>query len=435
VILGELRPRSLIFVVLSSASAWLMAHLLMSADRIFHLPPWTFVHTWEFFFWVVLGFIAAFAGRLFVVGLYACEDLFDRLKTKPWLKPAIGGLGVGILGIAIPHVFGSGYRVMNAALNGTVFTRLGALMQVPLSENTQNLLLPTVSDLDPAVSMLEQLGSGPIIAAMGLMLTLAVAKILATSLTLGSGGSGGVFAPALFIGALMGGAFGLLLQLVLPGHIAPPGAYAVIGMAATFAAAAHAPVTSILIIYELTRSEAMIPAIMVATVVATLLSYRLSEDSVYTVKFKRRGLRIGDTLARDPLKQIQVRDAMATEFFRMQPTMTIRQALLFAETVGQKAYPVVVEGSSDLLGLVTIYDLNLAIANNRSDDTPISDIMDPVPEMATPEDYLDLAVELLENTDANMLPIVATRNDARLIGVLTQSTIIHAYTEYQMNRE
>ncbi|MBN1476012.1 chloride channel protein [Candidatus Sumerlaeota bacterium] len=436
VLLGELRPRSLIFIVLSSATAWVTVHLLMGRDRIFQLPPWQFLHVWEFFFWIVLGVLAALVGRLFVRSLYLIEDLFEKIPVRPWLRPALGGLGVGVIGIALPHVFGSGYRVMNATLNGTIFTRLGALTPGPIDADPSQLLLPIESLADSAVPLIDAAGGmGPILAAMGLMVILVFAKILATSMTLGSGGSGGVFAPALFIGAMLGGSFGLLLQLILPGHVAPPGAYAIIGMAATFAAAAHAPITAILIIYELTRSEAMIPAIMVATVVATLFGFRLAEDSIYTVKFKRRGLRIGDTQARDPLKQIQVREAMATEFFSIQPTMTIRQALLYAETVGQRAYPVVERAGGELLGLVTLYDLNLAMAANKPDTTPICEVMDPAPEVMAPEEYIDTAVSMLDHSDANMIPVVASREEHRLVGVLTHATLMRAYNEYQMERE
>jgi CIC family chloride channel protein len=435
VLLGELRPRSFAFVVISSAAAWLTARTLMAEETLFEVRPWEFQHSWEFFLWVILGTIAAALGRLFVVVLYRTENFFDRLRLSPMLRPALGGLAVGIVGIAFPHVFGSGYKPMSAALNGTVFTRLGILHPGPLEENLDEILVPVLSPDGLGARLIDQLGAVPILHAILLLGMLALAKMLATSLTLGSGGSGGVFAPSLFIGGLFGAAFGLLLQIILPGQTGPPGAYALLGMAATFSAAAHAPVTAILITFEITNyNEAMVPGLMVSSVVAILLAYRLAGDSIYTVKFKRLGLRIGDSQARDPMKQIQVRDAMATEFFTMPLTMTIREAQLYAETVGQRAYPVVGKSETDLAGLITVYDLNLAVAGNRPDDTPIRDIMDPSPPTSTPDEYLDRAFKILEESEAAMLPILAT-GQQRLIGILTHATMVRAYTEYQLNRE
>jgi CBS domain-containing protein len=115
--------------------------------------------------------------------------------------------------------------------------------------------------------------------------------------------------------------------------------------------------------------------------------------------------------------------------------MTMRQALLYAETVGQRAYPVVGEKETEMLGLITLYDLNLAMAANRPDTTPIRELMDPEPQVSTPDDHLDRAVDLLDQTDSNILPVIASKVDRRLIGVLSHATIIRAYNEYQTERE
>lgn len=438
ILLGEIRPRSFSFIVVSAATSWMVATGLMGDHPLLVIPSWRLSTPWELALCMVLGICAALMARLFVVTFYWCEDLFENIRISPYLKPALGGLGVGIIGIAFPQVFGSGYAAMTAAAHGTVHNRLGALMSQRFDPDSPLLLmLPSVlaAETPTGSPVVRSAAPGLVLTAMAIMLLLAFAKILATSLTLGSGGSGGVFAPALFIGAMFGGAFGLALESLLPGQTAPAGAYAVMGMAATFAASAHAPVTAILLLYELMRHHALIPGIMVATVVATLIAYRLSPDSIYTVKFKRRGWRIGDMQARDPLQQIQVRDAMVTEFFRLQPDMTVQQALLYAETVGQRAYPVVEENGNNLLGLITVHDLNLAIASRRPETTPIAELMDPSPPVVTPEDHLDRAVALLDNTDAPMLPVVAARGDRRLVGALTHATLIRAYGEYQRERE
>jgi CIC family chloride channel protein len=435
VLLGELRPRSFAFIVVSSATAWMVVTWLLGDAPLIQIPNWQMQHGWELLLCMLLGVLAAGVARFFVVSLYWWEDRFTRLRIKSILKPALGGLGLGIIGIAFPHVFGPGFTVMNAAVHGTTYDRLGTIVSEDFDPNSPHFLLPVVSDESSALALDGREDHSAVFIAMIVLLLLTVAKIQATSLTLSSGGSGGVFTPSLVIGSTLGAAFGLGMQLILPGQTAPAGAYAVIAMAATFAASAHAPVTGILMLYELSLHHGLMPGIMVATVVATLLSYRLSADSIYTVKFKRLGWRIGDSQARDPLQQIQVRVAMATEFFSLPPTMTPRQALLYAETVGQRAYPVVAENSSELQGLITIYDLNIAIASRHSEDVPISELMDPSPSVLTPDDHLDRAVRLLDESDAQMLPVVGSRGERRLIGVLTHATLIRAYNEYQMERE
>lgn len=432
ILIGELRARSLAAVLVGSATAWVVSRGLVTEEQSLICPPWEFLHGWEFVLWVLLGTLCGFAGRLMVVSLYFFEDLFAGWRRlRPWIRPAIGGLAVGSIGLAFPQILGPGFRSMTAAMHGTVISREGALDTLTSPIHSPHLLLSAGSPGDDITA----LAGGSLLAAAGLMAALALMKILATSLTLGSGGSGGVFTPALFTGAMLGGAFGLVLQAALPGQVAPAGAYAVVGMAGVFAASAHAPITAILIMFEITGSRNLLPAIMVGTVVATMLSYRLSPDSIYTVKFKRRGWRIGDSQIRDPMKQITVREAMATEFYRMAPSLTLRQALLYAETVGQRAYPVAGQGDGELLGIITIHDLNLAIAHSWPGETSILEFSHPDPPAVTPDDYVDKAFAILEESDAAMLPVVSADPERRLMGVVTHATIIRAHQRYQTERE
>ncbi|MBN1476011.1 chloride channel protein [Candidatus Sumerlaeota bacterium] len=436
VLIGELKPRSFSFVAVASVTAWVVSVSLMGERPLLEVPKWHFLHAGDFLLCAVLGILAALTARLFVIVLYWVEDLFKKLPLTVYLRPALGGLMVGLIAIAFPQILSTGDREITAALHGTIQTREATLINLDFVDHPSALEVPLIQPGEETINpLINQIGASGLIRAMSLMLVLALAKILATSLCLGSGGSGGVFAPALFVGAMLGGAFGLALQLVFPGHTASVGAYAVVGMSATLAASAHAPMTAVLILFELTRDYAMIPASMVATVVAVLISYQLAPDSIYTVKFKRRGLRIGDSQRRDPLMQIQVRDAMATEIFTLKPTMTMREALLFTETVGQRAYPVVGEGGEDLLGLISLYDLNLAMAGNRPDTTPIGELMDHHPVVAMPDEYLDRAITDLEDCDAGMLPVISSREERRLVGVLTNATVIRAYNDYQRDRE
>ena len=206
--------------------------------------------------------VAALVGVTFIHVLYAIEDLCDHVW--PWpdaLRPAAGGLLLGLLLLALPEMYGVGYPVLQRAISGRYV--------------------------------------------IGFLLLLLIAKMLATSLTIGIGGSGGIFAPSLFLGAMLGGAYGQALNHLLPHQTAPAGAYALVGMAAVFAAAARAPITAVLIVFELTGDYRIILPLMCATVVATTLSSILSRETIYSLKLTRRGI---DILQREQPTLLQVAD-------------------------------------------------------------------------------------------------------------------------------
>jgi CIC family chloride channel protein len=196
-------------VVLLAVTATVISRTFLGSSPAFVTPPYSLLTGGDTLFYFVLGFLAAFTGWVFIKVLYKCEDLFDSLKTHSIIKPAIGGLILGVIGLYFPQIFSVGCTYIGQTLNG----HRGAVLVFGL---------------------------------IGL-------KILATSLTLGSGGSGGVFAPPLFIGAMLWSSFGSLLHLLFPVIPMSPGAYAMVGMAAVFAGAAQAPVSAILILFEMTR--------------------------------------------------------------------------------------------------------------------------------------------------------------------------------------
>ena len=206
IILHRYTGRSFGLVALSSVTSAAIAHAFFGDSAIFNIPSYELVSAWEFPLHVLLGIIAAFVASVFVAVLYKSEDLFEALKFPAYLKPVLGGLAVGLIGVFYSQIFGVLYLTID-------FTMAGSL-------------------------------------ALSLLLPLVLIKILATSLTLGSGG---VFAPSLFMGAVLGGAFGNISHEFLPGITGPEGAYVLVGMAAVFAAAARAPATSIVILFEMTR--------------------------------------------------------------------------------------------------------------------------------------------------------------------------------------
>lgn len=248
-ILRDWETRSFGLVVLAGVVATAVGRIAFGSEAFLTLPSFTLVSGWEYPLYALLGVIAAFAGVAFIRVLYGMEDLADRVWRGPaWLRPACGGILLGLVLLALPQMYGVGYPVLEGAIHGEYV--------------------------------------------VGLLLAFLVGKIVATSLTMAIGGSGGVFAPSLFIGAMLGSAFGVGAHDLLPAATAGAGAYGLVGMAAVFAAAGRAPITAVLIVFELTGDYSIILPLMLAVVVATGLSKLLSEDSIYTLKLRRRGIDI-----------------------------------------------------------------------------------------------------------------------------------------------
>jgi CIC family chloride channel protein len=278
----------------------------------FEVPPYTLVSATELLAYGVLGIIAGLAALLFIQALYGTEDRFDALRLPIPLKAVIGGTLVGVIGIRYPEVFGVGYEAINEALWG-------------------------------------QLG-------WQILIVLAGVKILAVSLTIGSGGSGGIFAPSLFIGAMTGGAVGTVVHTMWPEVTGSPGAYALVGMGAVVAAGTHAPITAIVIIFELTGDYRIILPLMISSIIATLLATRLKDSSIYTIKLLRRGIDIRGGLSANVLGRLTAKDAMRDEYASVQPADTLMPVISrFIEVAGETVF--VVDNQGRLLGKITIDDV------------------------------------------------------------------------------
>ena len=221
-------------VVLASVTADVIGRAAFGNQAFLMLPAFHIVSTWEFGLYAILGVLGGLAGLAFIRILYGTEDLLDRMWHGPeWLRPVAGGVLLELLLLALPELYGVGYPVLQNAVAGQIV--------------------------------------------LGLLLVLLVGKMLATSLTIGIGGSGGVFAPSLFMGAMLGTAFGLVANMLFHGSVAPAGAYELVGMGAVFAGAARAPITAVIIIFELTGDYTIILPLMVAIVAATGLSNLFSK--------------------------------------------------------------------------------------------------------------------------------------------------------------
>ena len=387
VILREFTTRSFGIVVISSVSAVVISHIYLGDAPAFLAPPYSLVSAWEIPLYLLLGIAAAFVARAFIWGLYATTDLFERWSIPSYLKPAVGGLLVGTLGVQIPQVFGVGYESIDLALAGAVgLSLLGSLVAL---------------------------------------------KLVATSLTLGSGGSGGVFAPSLFIGAMLGGTLGHLFHALWPTATATTGAYALVGMAAVFAATARAPMTAIIILYELTADYRIIGPLMIATVVSTLLSERLSRESIYTLKLARRGV---DVLGAEPdvLDTIPVAEAMSRDFPSVPSEVPADELLQLLVESGVHSLPVVDEEGM-LVGIVSRSDIEEAVLHKRA-HASAGDIMTPDPVSCYGDESLTLALHRLTSRDVSALPVLDPAQGMRTVGMLSRRDIIEGYRNARRQR-
>ncbi|MDY6917019.1 MAG: chloride channel protein [Chloroflexota bacterium] len=382
-VLRRFSARNLILVGVSSVGASFVAREFFGDSPIFsHIPEYTWASGWEILFYIVLGIVAALVAVGFVRLLYKCESIFSNWRFPGYLKPAIGGLAVGVIGLFFPYVFGVGYE-------GTEFAILGGFSAATL-------------------------------------LAMCLLKVLATSITLGSGGRGGTFAPSLFIGAMLGSAFGMGVNAMFPTVAPEAGAYGLVGMGAVFAAASYAPVTAILILFEVTRDYLIILPLIAAVVTSTFIARRISRDSIYTTKVRQRGFEILEGQL-DPLRNVRVGSIMTRDFPAVAPDMPVNELLREIERTGHHGFPVLDEDGK-LFGVVTLSDVEEAL-NSGSGDLKVSDIATRNPVTAYPEESVGSVLRRFATMDVGRIPVVSRDDPTRLLGCLRRHDIVRSYSK------
>lgn len=386
VILGSFAARSFGLVVIASVTSTAISQAVLGREPAFRLvETFTLVSEWEFLLYLALGVFTGLIALAYVQSVYWFEDSFEAWTLNPTSKALLGGLGVGALGyFGSDLIFGVGHEGVELSLQGDL--------------------------------------------ALGLMLGLVVLKILATSITLGAGGSGGVFAPALFIGAMAGGAFGKVANQVLPNVTAPPGAYALVGMAALFAAAAHAPITGIIILFEMTDNYRIILPLMFAVVVAHLMASAIYHDSIYSIKLRRKGALTAPKQEAGVLDLLLVTDAMSPEFETVSPDLTL-EAMAEVAREGKVRSWLVVDEAEALLGILTETDLERAIVAGSPEGATVREIMTVSLTTCTPGESLRTAFRRFANRAVYQIPVVEEEDPRKVAGVLRRNEMLWAFKE------
>ncbi|PIE58406.1 MAG: chloride channel protein [Desulfobulbus propionicus] len=407
VLMSELQVQMFGNVVMSAVSASIVSQMLLGDKPAFLVPAYTLSSPLEIVLYLVLGLLAALVGIYFIRVLDISERLFDNWNFPMACKPAVGAVLLGLLGMAYvfftgaslsdlmgfdadqirehkPHMYGPGFHFIERSLRG------------------ETSFLP--------------------------FLLLVFLKPLATSCTLGSGNSGGVFAPSLFTGAMLGGALGTAYGYLLPDVAGPSGAYALVGMAAVFAACAHAPLTAILIVFEMSNDYSLILPLMVAAVTASYAALYLHPESMYTTKLTRRGIRFSQGRDLDIMQGVQVGEVMLHRpeiVCKSDPLVDLYRKFQETQYLG---FPVVDEQGA-LWGIVTLQDLEVVLGSgDQSLHTfKVEDVavIDPVTVYA--DEPIWTAIQKMAPRDLARLPVVSRRNHRELIGLISRSNILRAY--------
>jgi CIC family chloride channel protein len=390
-IMGDLHAAVLGSVVLSSATSWIVLHLVLGDDPLFHVAGYRLVHPAEFAIYAALGVIGGLGSVCFVKLLLGLRAWFMRLpKWSVWFQPVAGGLTVGLMGYFVPEVLGVGYNYVEKVLNGDIVLKLVVL--------------------------------------------LAVLKIVATAACYASGNAGGIFGPSLFIGAMMGAAVGGVAHALFPGYTAGPGAYALVGMGTAFAGIVRTPLTSVIMIFEITRDYSIIVPLMISNLIAFFISHKLQKQPIYEALAYQEGVHLPTAHSRSQADRIQVRQAMRSAPAVLSPELPIAAALHQMKDGRFDAWPVV--DAEGLRGMIRNRELEQATAEGAS-NKKIGEILreDALSAYSTaeelphvhPDHSLSLALERMGASGLNVLPVVSRANVRQLIGVIALDDILDAY--------
>jgi len=416
VLAGDLAISVVSNVVIAAVTAAIVSRAFLGAEPAFHIPTYALKNPVEIIFYVVLGVLAGLMGVLFIKVLYGMEDVFDGWKKMPmWVRPAIGAMLLGIVGFVYPPIL----------------TRLGidpvlAHAGLPVIRNIPHIFGAGFDTIEAALT-----GPLPWI----FLISLLFLKLLATALTLGSGNSGGVFAPALFMGAMLGGFFGLAVDMAFPQYAINPGAYALAGMAAVFVGAARAPLTAILIAFEMSNDYKVILPLMAATIVALIVAHRIHPESIYTLKLARRGLRLRFGRDVDVLDGVLVSEVMTKNPPTIKANTSIKDLEHYFLTTHHHGV-MVVNDQDELVGVITLQDLERCLSNREDcKDLNVADVMTRSMLMTYPDDTIGDALHRMAVRDVGRMPVVDRRDPKKLLGAVRRTDIARAYQRGILRRD
>src|SRR5271165_1037473 len=380
-IVGDLHAPVLGSVVLASATSWMVLRLLLGNHPLFKVPEYQLVNPLEFGIYAVLGVAGGLVSVSFTKLLLGMRARFLRFPKKTvWFQPVAGGFLVGLMGLFVPQVLGVGYGYVGDVLNGRM--------------------------------------------ALNLMVLLLILKLITVTTSYASGNAGGIFGPALFIGAMLGGTVGTVAHHFLPAYTATAGAYALVGMGAVFAGIVRAPMTSVLMIFEMTQDYAVIVPLMIANLVSLFISSRLQREPIYEALAIQDGIHLPTAAARQRLAQRQVVRVMRAATASLPAELTVREAVDRVRASEFRTWIMV--DPRGVVGVITLAKLEKELTGGA--DKKISDLVDPLVFPHVHSDQgLDLALERMGTNQIEILPVVSRADVHKLLGVVTLPDVLASY--------
>ena len=383
IIRGEIAATALGVVVLSSVTSAVITQVLSGPQPAFIIPAYSFNSPWELGLYFVLGLFAGPISALYIRSVYLAQDIFHSWRVPLPIRTASAGLIVGAVGLFLPQIFGVGYETIGKVLQSAPFPLL-------------------------------------------MLIILLTAKMIMTSASIGGEFPGGVFAPSLFIGAMLGGAVGLVGDILLPGLHIVPAAFAMVGMAAVLAGTVRAPLTAILLLFEMTHDYRIILPLMFSVIVSLLISNRLHRDSIYTLGLARKGLRIESGRDVEVLEGITVGEVMDRNFTLLREDETLQQAA--EKMLKLRSHGLMVcDQNGNLCGILSLQDIQKFEETGSLDETKVGEACSRQLITAFPNETLSAALRRMGMRDIGRLPVVSPEDSRRILGILRRSDTIRAY--------
>jgi len=393
VMVGQFHLQTFGVIVIASGLATAISRSIYSSAPTFGALNYDFISYAEFGFYIVLGVLIGLAAVIFIHMFSRVGIGFARLRIHAQIKPIIGAFIVGLLGLIHFGTLGDGYRFIHAAMTS------------------------------PA---------GIPIATIALLVVL---KMLATAITLGSGNAGGVFAPSLFIGAMIGAVFGWAIDRLFPGLGIQPGSYALVGMGAFLGAATHSPMTAIFLLFELTGNYQVIIPIMFASVIGVMVAKRLCSDSLDSLELSRQGINLHRGVEENILNAISVSSVMLRDFETLKETMSFAEFMAFFPGSRTQYYPIV-DNQNRLTGVVSFQDIReIMLEEGLEQVVVMKDLAETDLITLHPSDNLNQAIKKFGIKDIEVIPVVSAFDQTQLLGILKRKDVIDTYNRAVLMRD
>jgi chloride channel protein, CIC family len=380
-VVGDLHAPVLGSVVLASATSWGVLRLLLGNEPLFQVPQYQLVSSWELIAYGILGVLGGVVSVAFSQLLLRLRAWFKRQPPKTvWFQPVAGGLLVGVMGWFVPSVLGVGYQYVGDALNDSLTLKL--------------------------------------------MLTLLVLKLVATAVSYASGNAGGIFGPSLFLGAMLGGAVGSVAQHFFPSHVAAPGAYALVGMGTAFAGIVRAPMTSVVMIFEITRDYSVIVPLMLSNLVSYFISSRLQKEPIYEVLAEQDGIHLPKFGSRQQTRRL-VGQVLQPAAQILSAGESVRRGMELAREGPLRTW--IVSDARGVAGLITREEFEIAVGDGNP-EAAVRTILKAGEFPHVHADHpLDEALDRMGANRVDVLPVVSRANVYQLLGVVRLQDVLEAY--------